>query len=378
MIVSIHDPETLRAVRLSDVAAYLRSRGWRMSRDIGERGSLWVVESGAGGAEITLPPNRIIADYSLRVSEILEDVASYESRSEIDILTDIAASTVDLLRFRAPEADSGTLPFDDAVAFVEGCRDTILSAACSAWDHRPYFGRRKPQAAINYLSSLQMGQTERGSFVVTALSPVPPELRSMQTSLFGDVADPEVPYERRVTMTLLSAMTTLSGAVGAASLSGDMAPFEEGVDAGISANLCEAVAGLTASSPGGSLDFSISWAPARSAILQTGSIGFDADSIPILYEAARKFRELKPIEDAEIEGYIIQLNRVEGAVAGEITVVADVDGSLKKVHIDLPNDQYSTAVRAHDSENNIKCTGELVKEGRVWRLNNPRYFGIVS
>lgn len=326
--------------------------------------------------EALLPESRDFSDYYLRIGEVLDAVSQSESRSQIALLTDIAAATSDLLRFRAPDADAGTLPFDHAVIFVERCRDVILSAACAAWERRPYFGRRKPQIAMNYLNYLQMGQTERGSFVLTALSPVPPELKTGQASLFE--VDPDIPFERQVTVTLADGLNALSIAAKSALVSGDMQPFEHGVSSGISANMCDAVAGLAAASPNKKLEFSIEWASNRQFETPRGRVAFDADVIPVLFEAGRRFRELEPIEDVEIEGYIIQLSRSEGATEGEIVVVAEVEFALKKITIDLPKEIYSQAVSAHQRERIIRCTGELSKEGRSWRLNNPRAFRILD
>ena len=57
-----------------------------------------------------------------------------------------------------------------------------------------------------------MGQTERGSYVLTILSPVPPELRPAQGTLLP--VEPEDPYERLVTLTLMNALAALQRAGG--------------------------------------------------------------------------------------------------------------------------------------------------------------------
>ena len=98
------------------------------------------------------------------------------------MLRDIQTTASDLIRVRAPsrEAEDGTLPFEQAVTFVERSRDMLLAAACAAIDKRAFFAKRKPQQAIEYLGHVRMGQTEQGSFVLTILSAVSPELRPSQ------------------------------------------------------------------------------------------------------------------------------------------------------------------------------------------------------
>jgi hypothetical protein len=116
------------------------------------------------------------------MSEVLHALAEVKRRSQLDVLQDIETTTADLARVRAPRRDpeNGTLPLDKAVAFVECSRDMVLAAACAAIDKRPFFAKRKAQ---QYLGRVRMGQTERGSYVLTILSPVPPELRPAQGTL---------------------------------------------------------------------------------------------------------------------------------------------------------------------------------------------------
>jgi hypothetical protein len=96
-----------------------------------------------------------------------------ERRSESEILQDLVTTSSDLIRVRAPsrEAESGSLPIEEAVAFVERSPDLVLAAACAAITKRAHFASRKPTKAMEYLSRERMGQTERGSDVLTILSP---------------------------------------------------------------------------------------------------------------------------------------------------------------------------------------------------------------
>ena len=53
---------------------------------------------------------------------------------------------------------------------MERARDLVLAAACAAITKRAYFATRKPTKATDYLSRVRMGQTERGSYVLTIRS----------------------------------------------------------------------------------------------------------------------------------------------------------------------------------------------------------------
>jgi hypothetical protein len=374
--VAIQDSSTLRTLKPLELAAYLRANGWRKEADLFGKGSLWLFQNPHEQEfDITLPARSEMADYALRMSEVLSTLALVEGRSQLEILCDIQTTTADLVRVRAPNqsAENGTLPFNQAVSFVEYSRDMLLAAACAAIDKRPFFAKRKAQQAMDYLGHVRMGQTERGSFVLTILSPVPPELRPMQETLL-----PEDPYERLVMITLMNALDALYRAAQDAAVGGDMASFQSAVFKGVSANLCEAVVGLSAVSPKDGLDIQVSWSRTRAVGAETPSrVILGNDTIPIIAEAARQFREITPLEDVEIEGFVTRLDRGRETTEGDVTIEASIEGKLRRVTLRLGQEAYSQAIQAHDGRLPVRCTGELEKEGRSYRLVDPRHFEIL-
>jgi hypothetical protein len=287
MKVEVRDPDTLRNLRPLDVVAYLRAKGWRKEADLDDKGSLWFNSADGTEVDVTLPMRRDLADYALRMGELLRNLSVAEQRSELEILRDLATTTADLIRVRAQShiTGNGTLPLQQAVTFVERSRDMMLSAACAALDKRAYFAKRKPQQAMDYLQELRMGQSEEGSYILTILSPVAPGLRAQGELL------PMEPYGRLVVRTLVEALDALEQAARSAVTNGEMAPFTEAVSQGVSANLCEAVVGLAQVSSTEALDVQVSWSRARQPVEQMAQtrLRLGSDSIPIIGEAARYF-----------------------------------------------------------------------------------------
>jgi hypothetical protein len=377
MRAAIHDVDTLRSLKPLEVVQYLRAKGWQQEGDLGNKATLWVTDT---DAEIVLPMRRDLGDFALRMAEVLQTLEQVEARSQLDILRDLQAASSDLIRIRAPagNAADGTIPIEAAVAFVERARDLMLAAACAAIDKRSYFATRKPAQATDYLDQVRMGQTERGSFVLTILSPVTPLLRPADPGLLFPIEPPE-PYERSVTRTLAFSLSAIRAAADTAAANGDLKPFSDAVGQGVSANLCEALVGLAQASPSDGLDIGISWSPNRAVAATTPHrIMMPADSIPLIREAARLFRETGPVEDFELQGGVVGLSRAEGAAIGHVTVAGFIEGRARKVLIDLPEQDYATAIRAHEEEAIVLCTGELVKEGRSFQLQNPRRFRMLG
>ena len=65
------------------------------------------------------------------------------------------------------------------------------------------------------------------------------------------------------------------------------------------------------------------------------------------------------------------------ATEGDVTIKGSVEGRLRQITLRLGPETYSKAIQAHDDRSTVQCTGELVKEGRGYRLKDPRRFEIV-
>jgi hypothetical protein len=380
MKVTVNDTAALGALRPLEVAAYLRAKGWRKDAELNGKGTLWLwPPEGGNEFDIALPARRDLGDYVLRIAEVLHTLASAEGRSQLDVLRDIHTVASDLIRIRTPNRDSedGSLPLDQAVTFVERSRDMMLAAACAALDKRPVYSKRKAQQAMDYIGNVRMGQTERGSYVLTILSPVPPELKPTHPMLLP--AEPVAPYERQVTRTLMDALKAMGDAAGAAAQQGDMAPFQMAVSRGVSANLCDAIVGLLDVSAGDGLDIQMAWSRTRPVEdTQPSRIQFGNDSRPFIAEAARVFRETTSVDDFEIEGIVTRLNREPTAISGEITITGNVEGRMRRLSLTLDEPTYRQATEAHTNRKTVRCTGELLKEGRGYSLQNPRWFEVLS
>ena len=137
MKVAVQDTATLRTLRPLEVAAYLRAKGWREEADLNGKASLWLLRQPDGSAlDVTLPLRRSLADYTLRMEELLTTLANAERRSQLEVLRDIQTTASDLIRVRAPsrEAEDGTLPFEQAVTFVEREKPRHAVSSCLCRD----------------------------------------------------------------------------------------------------------------------------------------------------------------------------------------------------------------------------------------------------
>jgi hypothetical protein len=296
----------------------------------------------------------------------------------LDILHDLSVTAADLIRVRLPDVEpgEGSVPIEEGARVFPKAKDMMLAAACAAVSPRAYYPSKKPSEATDYLRRVRFGQTERGSFVVTIISRVPPSLSAGN----GHLVEVEEPYERRVTRTLARALAAVRAAAEDAASSGNVHGFVQAVPTGVSANLCDALAGIANTSDGDrATEIDVTWSRARPLVHGDATpqrILLPSDAMPVIREAARYFKETSPREDFEVRGPVVKLER-EGDAVGRVTVLAFVDDRPHKVTMELEDADYQKAISAHKAQEPVLCFGVLIREGKHFRLKDPQDFALI-
>lgn len=221
------------------------------------------------------------------------------------------------------------------------------------------------------MQGLRYGPPEIGSYVLTIESPVSPDLEPRP-----DGIDTDPPFERRVTLTLGRALHATRRAASAAAVANDISPFVHAIDEGMTANLCDALAGLLEPFDAGHLDIGISFAHSRPVRTGPLRVIFDRDTAPVLREAARIFKEREPVSDFEAEGVVIKLDSPDPSHGGMAVVFCTVHGQPRKVRVTLDAGGYARAIHAHQHSDTVALEGELVREGGGYALRGGRNFRI--
>jgi hypothetical protein len=366
--VEIRDAAAVRALRPLEVASYLRSKKWVEKRTTATA-TCWELTNDGGSFEAAVPLDEEVRDYALRMGDVLHAIAAAEERSQQQVHTDLLTTFADVVRVRIddPEAKDGTLALDAHAEIAQKTRDLLLAAGCSAVQKRAVWHASKPTQAVEQVKKLRVGQSERGSYIITVISRVSPAL---EYPAGGRLFEAEIPFERKLIHTLACSLAALDTAAARAAVSGKFDSFEESVERGVSANLCDAVAGLWGeNAPQRVLEFRFSWSPARPLESEAPSqVRFGPDRIPLIRDAARAMKERAPVPDFDLEGAVVKLEQLPEAE----TVLSLVDGHPKRVAVVLDSAEYKRAVEAHKLGHTFRCRGSLVREGRGYALQSPR------
>ena len=352
---------------LRSLYVYLASHGWQKIEPFGESGLVYGLQN---QPQELLVPSGILSDYQRRLEEILQTLSEVEDRDPLAILRDVSISEYDLIRVRLPEpAPSGSVPVSDGVSSFQESRNLLLAAACSVSRPQRAYRAGRIQEASDYMDTVRFGQTEIGSFVISLLSPVPPNLMGQADMSTGM---PPEPFARRVTRKLVSGLRSAKSAVSLADHGGDISAFEQNVSQGVSANLCDAIANLLDVENCQSVDVSVSWSLVREPPEGRAQIAFNSSDISVLKEASRILKDRQERPNERLDGYVYSLARGQNQTRGRVTLKAIVDGAISSVRVDFAPLEYSRILEAHDQRKVVSLEGDLRREGQRWVLDNPR------
>jgi hypothetical protein len=375
--------DQLAALRAEDVQLYLSSHGWqRDDASSSAKGSIYHYP-GIRDAEAIVPGRRDLADYVQRMKDVVQMLAAVEVRPTWQVLSDLSSPPADIIRLQmsAPDTTLGTLPLVEGIRLIDGARSLLLAAACSARQTAPFYPRQAYKEALEFLQACQLGQTERGSFVAKILAPVPPEI-NRQGALFDSDEDAWIvsePFARQSTVRLMTALGHIRGAID----SGDYAHILEGVDMGVSANLCEALASMQPEGDQSNLRIRMTWSSSRPRLPMAveSVVGFSQAAFAIIRESGRKLREEVSPTRRRIEGRVINLKAESSLLdgfEGTVTLRADIGGAPTRVQVVLNSDDYKKACDAHRDGQAVAVTGLLQREAKLYHLLQPQNFSVAK
>lgn len=376
------------------VAAYLGAAGWQLAL-ADDFAQIWELYEGhRPEARLRLPIDRTLDDFGRRFDEALARIGQVNDWTANQLAVQVASARSDFMYIRADQAAAdGSIPLAQAEAMLNGANALMLSAASSAVRARSEHRGRRPDLARDFVrDDVRMGHTQRGSFIITILThlgedeivqvddedrdalrsvdEITRQLTATESEELVPVEDGPSgsqvrlpPFQRRAMSTLA---TGLNSAREMALHTGEIT-MDDAVARGLSANLVDALNGMTQFEGLRSLDVSFSWAIAeQSPPPSVDEVKVDRTVIPEL-KSLRGRLERRPVEpDVEtVYGQVTRLERGEDDESGVVTVSGVVGQARRQIRVELSGKRYNDAIRAHRQRAMVTATGTLAKRGNA-------------
>ena len=373
MKVQIRDRKALSSLSLLSLRAYLKSRGWIDEGEWGNRATIYSTEYEGQRWEYLCPLRDTIADYAESMAEAVETIASVEERSQLDVFHDLASTGADVIRLRSLNGVAReALSLGQSVEMLSDAYDMLASAARAVEKPRATYRGRVSANVSDYLNEVQPLPGYHEGYALTLHSPVPAGIG--QQIDFGDAF--AAPFPRRATSQLARALGQTTNAIAKAVVEDRLEPFSQGVQDGVSANLCDAVAELTSNGRG--IEIRLFWADVRPSIIPDSHFQFTENSAGILTEAAKFLRRHDPSLDERIMAQIVRLERQPDEFNGKAVILTALEGRFVHLKVTFEQSVYDLVIQAFKERRLISISGDIYPEGNGYELQRPHNLSFVE
>jgi hypothetical protein len=369
--MAILDP-TLEGLSPRDVANWLKMRGFQHAGGYGEYGEIFQRVHQEQEQELVLPIDRGARDYVRRMAELVEDLSTFEDRRASEVLTDLSVAPFDVIKVRSPESDAyGSIKFSAGVALHDESRNVMLSSANSAASpipRRSWRGRHFDEAS-DYIENVRLGQTQRGSFILTVLSPWDFVSGIQQALDFSDLT-----FGRRVTLALASALKATERALRQSVVAGEQ-PLVDSYQSGVTSNFCAALARLAMAGEG--VDISLAWSPSKPDE-KVVKLKLQREDAAVLDRASKALATQEAEPDFRIKGVVTGITEPSHRLDGEAVVETVLAGTVRKVRMKFGADDRTLIYEAAQHKRWITVTGDLERRGHRLSLQNPTDIAVIE
>jgi hypothetical protein len=315
-------------------------------------------------------------DYDELLSDALSSLTALHADAVQNVLRALTLRPGDELKFRKhSDTPLGTIRWDRGRSLIEAASDTLVASAKASSDRRPAFRNSNWFIAREFLQSILMGQTEVGSYVVTAYAPPDRQLfeRESQKRAGTRPSSHEIHTGREVVEVMAGALQVTREAIDQFRQSNRVEEFDDTVEHGVSRELAVAVQKLVNESDGASV--TVEWSQDFDGLLlPTGSVRtgvteveFSPTDYSVLERVSSRLASATDSHHVTVVGSVEVLTRKVGTV-GVVAINVMRGAAAKKIRVRLPVNQYELALEAHRRMEAIKVTGRLERSGNYYWL----------
>ncbi|QWF80673.1 hypothetical protein [Amycolatopsis sp. CA-230715] len=377
--------DSLGRVTPSVLSAALSKFGWRLVGGKDGLYSRWTYGDDRS-TRILIPLDDSKPDFSELLTDAISSLTAFHTDAAQRVLRALAARPGDELKFhKDSDAPTGTIRWDSGQGLIQSASNTLIASAKASSDRRPAFRNSNWFIAREFLQSVLMGQTEIGSYVVTAYAPPDQELfeRESQKRTVARRSSAGIHTGREVVEVMTGALQVTREVIDQYHDSGHVEEFDAAVEHGVSKELAVAVQGLVKDSDGASIkvewsrDFDALLVPELSIRTGTTEVEFSPTDYPILERASIRLGSATDSLFVTVVGSVEVLTRKVGSV-GVVAVNVLRGTSAKKVRVRLPAESYEIALEAHRRMDAIKVTGRQERSGNYYWLYDAHNVEIVE
>ena len=364
------------------VTALLRHFDWVPVSRISGLYEVWRPDEEEDDEELLIPLDPSRNDYRNLVDKAQRRIYNQYGREARTLARTIEmrlSSALESTRWKkSTPSEAGIIAWEDGERLYASARAQLVASAKATRETRRYHGNASSYVAKRFLEKSFMGQTEVGSFIITALTPAQQLFavsRYVEDSLLGESYGQESYSGKQIIDTFERALSATRECLDEYRRSSRTEVFLEAVSEGISYEFTKALRDLAQGSDAAIeiMRLSSSERPGSSK-----EFVFEPIDVPVLDRASNELARNPEPQTVELTGEVTLLSRSVDSVDRVIRLNVEDGADIRKARIRLSADQYEIAMEAHRQEASLRLSGILEKEGRMFWVYNPTNLQIVE
>lgn len=360
------------------LTAVLRHFDWSPASKAPGRYEIWTPED-SDDDQVLMPLDPSRGDYIALLERAQRTILAQYGRAARELLDTIemrARTGLDSTQWtKETSLAAGVIPWEDGETLYSSARSQLVASAKSARQKRRYHGSASAYLAKQLLDNTLMGQTDVGSFIITAYTPANSRLylsKHSEELRWSNPRKAESIASEEILLTFENALRAIRSVLDEHKGRPRTDSFLETVDEGVSFEFARALSQFTSHSES-----------AIRILRQEGSersaeFAFTPVESPVIEKAANLLALDPEPQDVTLVGEVTLLSR---SVAGQdqlIRLNIEEGADVRKARIRLSAEQYEIAMEAHRREASLQVSGRLEKEGKLYWLYEPTNVSIVE
>lgn len=339
------------------IEKFLSDHDWHRLKEY-DTFSVWnLKENPTFKTDIRLPinsNNEYVDDIDLIEEAINKLAIIFNSNFEFilqSIINKQPINSVSKISFRVISDDvkKGNIPLDEGIDLITNVKKFIENIAKATETKKTRFTSYKSKDIIDFMGTIQLGQTEIGSYLVNLHYPI------SQTDTLDNINKVEQSFSECVDNDIEIGLRTLTEIVNEDKYINDIATL---VKKGISANLCDSLIDLTGSSRNRDVEIIL-----HNKTKKLTPFYFDKTKISLIEKISKKlYQDEFILDNFTVTGYVVDRHSLSGNLleGGKISIKMSILYKMRNINIDLNTEQYYMANEAVKLACQISITGKLL------------------
>lgn len=366
------------------ITAVLRHFDWSPESKAPGLYEIWTpdTDDAPEGEQVLLPLDPQRGDYAYLLERAQRLVLAHYGRAARELLNTFKLSVESALSTtqwaKETSLPAGVIAWEEGEGLYGSARAQLIACAKSSKEKRRYHGNASAFLAKQFMDSTLMGQTDVGSFIITAYTPMQQTFhvsKHSEEAAWINRREVETVSGAAILATFERALKAVRSVLDEYKLSPRPEALLETVEEGVSFEFARALGNFV---NGGESSVQIARQASASTESSIVEVTFRPIEAPVIARAANLLSQDPEPRDVTLVGEVTLLSREIAGHDQLIRLNVESGADIRKARIRLSPDQYKLAMEAHRSEASLRVSGRLEKDGKLYWLHHARDVSVVE